>query len=31
MEEKKIVGPPQATTQVREVLDYGQGAPPIDD
>jgi S-DNA-T family DNA segregation ATPase FtsK/SpoIIIE len=30
MEEKKIVGPPQATTQVREVLDYGQGAPPID-
>ncbi len=31
MEEKGIVGPPQANTQVREVLDYGQTAPPHQD
>jgi len=28
MEEKEIIGPPQANSQVRQVLDYGQGAPP---
>jgi S-DNA-T family DNA segregation ATPase FtsK/SpoIIIE len=28
MEEKGIVGPPEATTQVRKVLDYGPLAPP---
>ncbi|MEJ5240457.1 MAG: DNA translocase FtsK 4TM domain-containing protein [Anaerolineales bacterium] len=31
MEEKGIVGPPEATTQVRKVLDYGPLAPPKDD
>jgi DNA segregation ATPase FtsK/SpoIIIE, S-DNA-T family len=31
MEDKGIVGPPQSNTQVREVLDYGQTAPPEDD
>ena len=30
MEEKKIIGPALANTQVREVLDYGQTAPPAD-
>ncbi|HEX9070341.1 MAG TPA: DNA translocase FtsK, partial [Pseudolabrys sp.] len=28
MEERGIVGPPEATTQVRQVLDYGPAAPP---
>jgi S-DNA-T family DNA segregation ATPase FtsK/SpoIIIE len=28
MEEKGIVGPPTAGTGVREVLDYGEAAPP---
>jgi S-DNA-T family DNA segregation ATPase FtsK/SpoIIIE len=31
MEEKGIVGPPEGATQVRQVLDYGQTAPPTDD
>ncbi len=31
MEEKKIVGPPQGATQIRQVLDYGSTAPPRDD
>lgn len=31
MEEKKIVGPPQGATQMRQVLDYGGAAPPKDD
>ncbi len=31
MEEKGIVGPPAAGTGVREVLDYGQAAPPKED
>ncbi len=31
MEENKIIGPPVANSQVREVLDYGQTAPPEDD
>jgi len=30
MEDKKIIGPALANTQVREVLDYGQTAPPAD-
>ena len=30
MEEKKIIGPALANTQVREVLDYGQTAPPAE-
>jgi S-DNA-T family DNA segregation ATPase FtsK/SpoIIIE len=30
MEEKKIIGPALANTQVREILDYGQTAPPAD-
>ncbi|HWA15222.1 MAG TPA: DNA translocase FtsK 4TM domain-containing protein, partial [Gemmatimonadales bacterium] len=30
MEEKKIVGPPEGATQVRQVLDYGPAAPPKD-
>jgi S-DNA-T family DNA segregation ATPase FtsK/SpoIIIE len=29
MEEQGIVGPPEGPTQVREVLDYGQAAPPV--
>jgi DNA segregation ATPase FtsK/SpoIIIE, S-DNA-T family len=28
MEERGIVGPPEGTTQVRQVLDYGPAAPP---
>ncbi len=28
MEERGIVGPPETTTQVRQVLDYGPAAPP---
>ena len=28
MEEKGIIGPPVANSQVREVLDYGQTIPP---
>lgn len=31
MEEKGIVGPPVSGSQVREVLDYGDTAPPEDD
>ncbi len=31
MEEKGIVGPPVNGSQMREVLDYGQTAPPEDD
>jgi len=31
MEDKKIVGPPQGGTQMRQVLDYGPTAPPKDD
>jgi len=31
MEDKKIVGPPEGTSQMRQVLDYGQTAPPKDD
>jgi S-DNA-T family DNA segregation ATPase FtsK/SpoIIIE len=31
MEDKKIVGPPEGGTQMRQVLDYGQTIPPKDD
>ena len=31
MEEKGIVGPPDPTTGVRDILDYGPAAPPADD
>ncbi len=31
MEDKKIVGPPEGGTQIRQVLDYGQTVPPKDD
>ncbi len=31
MEEKGIVSPPQANTQLREVLDFGETAPPKED
>jgi S-DNA-T family DNA segregation ATPase FtsK/SpoIIIE len=31
MEDKGIVGPPEGTTQIRQVLDYGPVAPPKDD
>jgi S-DNA-T family DNA segregation ATPase FtsK/SpoIIIE len=31
MEEKKIVGPPEGATQMRQVLDYGPTVPPKDD
>jgi S-DNA-T family DNA segregation ATPase FtsK/SpoIIIE len=31
MEEKGVIAPPQPNSQVREVLDYGQTAPPVDD
>ena len=31
MEDKKIVGPPEGTSQLRQVLDYGPTAPPKDD
>jgi DNA segregation ATPase FtsK/SpoIIIE, S-DNA-T family len=30
MEDKGIVGPPEGTTQVRQILDYGPTAPPKD-
>jgi S-DNA-T family DNA segregation ATPase FtsK/SpoIIIE len=30
MEDKKIVGPPEGATQVRQVLDYGPTIPPKD-
>jgi S-DNA-T family DNA segregation ATPase FtsK/SpoIIIE len=29
MEEKGIVGPPEPGTGAREILDYGQAAPPV--
>ncbi|MBN2118451.1 MAG: DNA translocase FtsK 4TM domain-containing protein [Anaerolineales bacterium] len=31
MEDKGIVGPPEGTTQLRQILDYGPSAPPKDD
>lgn len=31
MEDKKIVGPPEGSTQMRQVLDYGPTTPPKDD
>jgi S-DNA-T family DNA segregation ATPase FtsK/SpoIIIE len=31
MEDRKIVGPPEGATQMRQILDYGQTAPPKDD
>lgn len=31
MEEKGIVGPPDPVTGTREVLDYGDAAPPVDE
>jgi len=31
MEDRGIVGPPEGTTQLRQILDYGQTAPPKDD
>jgi S-DNA-T family DNA segregation ATPase FtsK/SpoIIIE len=31
MEDKGIVGPPEGTSQVRQILDYGPTAPPKDD
>ncbi len=31
LEEKGIIGPPQGGTQLREVLDYGPAAPPLED
>ena len=31
MEDRGIVGPPEGTTQVRQVLDYGPAAPPKED
>jgi DNA segregation ATPase FtsK/SpoIIIE, S-DNA-T family len=31
MEEMGIIGPPEAGTGAREILDYGPAAPPIDD
>lgn len=31
MEEMGIVGPPDPASGVREILDYGQAAPPLDD
>ena len=31
MEDKGIVGPPEGTTQMRQVLDYGPTKPPKDD
>jgi DNA segregation ATPase FtsK/SpoIIIE-like protein len=30
MEDKKIVGPPEGTSQMRQVLDYGPTIPPKD-
>jgi S-DNA-T family DNA segregation ATPase FtsK/SpoIIIE len=31
LEAKGVVGPPDPSTGVREVLDYGPAAPPVDD
>jgi S-DNA-T family DNA segregation ATPase FtsK/SpoIIIE len=31
MEERHIIGPPEANSQVRKVLDYGPTAPPLDE
>lgn len=31
MEQQKIIGPNQPNSQVREVIDYGPTAPPVDD
>lgn len=31
MEEKGIVGPPEPSTGTREILDYGNAAPPVDE
>jgi S-DNA-T family DNA segregation ATPase FtsK/SpoIIIE len=31
MEDRGIVGPPEGGAQTREVLDYGKGAPPVDE
>jgi hypothetical protein len=31
MEDKGIVGPPEGTSQLRSILDYGPTAPPKDD
>jgi S-DNA-T family DNA segregation ATPase FtsK/SpoIIIE len=31
MEDKGIVGPPEGTSQIRQILDYGPSAPPKDD
>jgi S-DNA-T family DNA segregation ATPase FtsK/SpoIIIE len=31
LEEKGIVGPPDPMTGTREILDYGQAAPPVDE
>ena len=31
MEDKGIVGPPEGTSQLRQILDYGPAAPPKDD
>jgi S-DNA-T family DNA segregation ATPase FtsK/SpoIIIE len=31
MEDKRIVGPPEGTSQLRQILDYGPTAPPKDD
>jgi S-DNA-T family DNA segregation ATPase FtsK/SpoIIIE len=31
MEEKGIVGPPEPGSGAREILDYGQAAPPVDE
>jgi DNA segregation ATPase FtsK/SpoIIIE, S-DNA-T family len=31
MEESGIIGPSQPGSQVRDILDYGEGAPPVDD
>ena len=31
MEEKEIISPPQPGAQTRDVIDYGQAAPPVDD
>jgi DNA segregation ATPase FtsK/SpoIIIE, S-DNA-T family len=30
MEDKGIIGPQMANSQVREILDYGDAAPPVD-
>ena len=31
MEDRGIIGAPQSGSQVREVLDYGQTVPPVED